>query len=147
MKNSVIELVTYKLKTSVTKEQLAATHSDVNTFLVEQPGFMHRSLSEDSNGLLYDIVYWQDMETAKSAGEAFMAHKAGQALAALTDESSISMWHMEALLLSVRVQGWSGLLYLLCLWVSQSRIRPVIKFSSKSFQPKNSRPNAIKLFF
>ena len=97
MNNSVIELVTYKLKTGATKEQLSATHSDVNAFLVEQPGFMHRSLSEDSNGLLYDIVYWQNMDTAKSAGDAFMAHKVGQALVALTDENSISMRHMEAL--------------------------------------------------
>ena len=97
MNNSVIELVTYKLKTGATKSQLSATHSDVNVFLAEQPGFMYRSLSEDDNGLLYDIVYWQDMEKAKSAGEAFMAHKAGQALVALTDENSISMRHMEAL--------------------------------------------------
>ena len=97
MNNSVIELVTYKLKTGATKEQLSATHSDVNAFLAEQSGFIYRSLSEDSNGLLYDIVYWQDMEKAKSAGEAFMAHKAGQALVALTDENSISMRHMEAL--------------------------------------------------
>jgi len=97
MNNSVIELVTYKLKTGATKEQLSATHSAVNAFLEEQPGFMYRSLSEDSNGLLYDIVYWQDMETAKIAGDAFMAHKAGQALVALTDENSISMRHMEAI--------------------------------------------------
>jgi len=97
MNNSVIELVSYKLKTDSTKEQLAATHSDVNTFLVEQPGFIHRSLSEDNDGLLYDIVYWQNMETAKKAGEAFMAHKAGQALVALCDENTISMRHMEAL--------------------------------------------------
>ena len=97
MNNSVIELVTYKLKNNTTKEQLSATHSDVNAFLEKQPGFMYRSLSEDNNGLLYDIVYWQDMDKAKIAGEAFMAHKAGQALVALTDESSISMRHMEAL--------------------------------------------------
>ncbi len=97
MNNSVIELVTYKLKTDTTKEQLAATHSDVNAFLKKQPGFLYRSLSEDDSGLLYDIVYWQDMETAKNAGEAFMADKAGQALVALTDESSISMRHMDAL--------------------------------------------------
>jgi len=97
MNNSVIELVTYKLKTGATKEQLSATHSAVNAFLEEQPGFMYRSLSEDSNGLLYDIVYWQNMKTAKIAGDAFMAHKAGQALVALTDENSISMRHMEAL--------------------------------------------------
>jgi len=97
MNNSVIELVTYKLKNNITKEQLSATHSDVNAFLEEQLGFLYRSLSEDSNGLLYDIVYWQDMEKAKIAGEAFMAHKAGQALVALTDENSITMRHMEAL--------------------------------------------------
>lgn len=97
MNTSVIELVSYKLKAGVSKEQLAATHTQVNAFLKEQPGFMYRSLSEDDSGLLYDIVYWQNMDSAKAAGEAFMAHPAGQSLFVVTDENSITMRHMQAL--------------------------------------------------
>ena len=94
---TTIELVSYKLKAGVSKEQLAATHDDVNQFLSQQDGFMYRSCSEDDNGLIYDVVYWQNMETAKAAGEAFMNHKAGQSLITLCDEKTINMSHMELL--------------------------------------------------
>ena len=94
---TTIELVSYRLKDNISKDQLAATHDEVNQFLLKQEGFMYRSCSEDDNGLIYDIVYWQNMETAKAAGEAFMNHPAGQSLIVLCDESSLSMNHMELL--------------------------------------------------
>ncbi len=97
MKDTVVEMVSYQLKEDVNKEQLAATHEKVNVFLHEQQGFMYRSLSEDDKGLLFDIVYWQDMATAKTAGDAFMAHPAGQSLMALIDEKSVTMRHMPVL--------------------------------------------------
>jgi hypothetical protein len=94
---TTVELVSYRLKDNISKEQLAATHNDVNQFLQQQQGFMYRSCSEDDNGLIYDIVYWQNMESAKAAGEAFMNHPAGQSLVVLCDESSLTMNHMELL--------------------------------------------------
>ena len=94
MKDTVIEMVSYQLKENANKEQLAATHEKVNSFLHTQQGFMYRSLSEDDKGLLFDVVYWQDMATAKAAGDAFMAHPAGQSLMALIDEESVTMRHM-----------------------------------------------------
>ncbi len=97
MSTTVIEMVSYKLKAGVSKEQLTATHEKVNAFLQQQAGFMYRSLSEDNDGLLFDVVYWQDMDAAKAAGEQFMADAAGQALVALTDEESITMRHMPVL--------------------------------------------------
>jgi hypothetical protein len=97
MKDTVIEMVSYQLKANVNKEKLAATHENVNAFLHEQQGFMYRSLSEDDKGLLFDVVYWQDMAAAKTAGDAFMAHAAGQSLMALIDEQSVTMRHMPVL--------------------------------------------------
>ena len=94
---TTIELVSYRLKDDATNEQLAATHDNVNQFLHQQDGFLYRSCSQDDSGLIYDIVYWQDMESAKAAGEAFMNHPAGQSLIGLCDESSLSMNHMEVL--------------------------------------------------
>ena len=94
---TTLELVSYRLKDNISKDQLAATHDDVNQFLQQQEGFMYRSCSEDDSGLIYDIVYWQNMETAKAAGEAFMTHPAGQSLVVLCDESSLTMNHMELL--------------------------------------------------
>ena len=96
MKPSVIELVTYQLKSDVSVQQLAETHDSVHEFLKQQPGFIYRSLSRDESGQWFDIVYWQDMAAAKTAGEAFMAAPAGQALGALADMDSVVMRHMVA---------------------------------------------------
>jgi len=91
---TTIELVSYKLKDGASKADLAATHKGVNAFLQQQPGFIYRSNSEDANGLLYDIVYWQTLEQAQAAGEAFMNSEACHALMAITDETSVTMTHM-----------------------------------------------------
>jgi hypothetical protein len=96
MKTTVIELVTYRLKAGITDKQLTATHAGVNDFLQSQPGFIYRSLSRDNGGLLYDIVYWQNMDQAKAASVAFLESAAGQALESLIDEDSIVMRHMRA---------------------------------------------------
>lgn len=96
MQPSVIEHVTYKLKSGVSEQQLAATHEGVHSFLNRQPGFIYRSLSQDDSGQWFDIVYWQDMATAKAAGDAFMADPAGQALGELADMETVVMRHMVA---------------------------------------------------
>jgi len=97
MSQTTVEMVSYRLKNNISSEQLAATHAQVNDFLRQQPGFMYRSLSEDDKGLLFDVVYWQNMTSAKNAGEKFMTDPAGQSLIALTDETSITMRHMPVL--------------------------------------------------
>lgn len=93
---TTIEMVTYRLKADKTMADLAATHEPVNAFLQTQPGFIYRSSSADDTGLVYDVVYWQTLSQAQTAGAAFMADSAGQSLVALTDESSIIMRHMLA---------------------------------------------------
>lgn len=94
MTTTVVEMVTYKLKPQVTKTDLHTSHQGVNTFIKNQPGFLYRSVSADENDQWYDIVYWQDMESAKAAGDAFMASTEGQHLCSLVDMDSCFMRHM-----------------------------------------------------
>ena len=90
-------MVTYQLKPEVNLTDLEEVHKQVNQFLLKQDGFMYRSLSQDEKGVLFDIVYWRDLASAKQAGEAFMASLAGQALLALTNMESVVMRHMNAI--------------------------------------------------
>ncbi len=94
MNQSVVELVTYQLKSGVTEQQLATTHEGVHSFLNRQPGFIYRSLSQDESGQWFDIAYWQDLATAKAASEAFMSDPASQALCELVEMESVVMRHM-----------------------------------------------------
>ena len=97
MQNTVIEIVSYQLKAGISQQDLLAIHEQVNSFIQALPGFMYRSVAENDSGVLYDVVYWQDMASAKAAGEAFIADSAGQALMAIVDEKSVSMSHMPLL--------------------------------------------------
>lgn len=96
MTTTTIEMVTYKLKTDATVKQLQATHEDVNAFCSSQTGFLYRSISRDDNNTWYDIVYWQNMDHAKAAGEAFMASAVCQTLSKIIDSESLVMRHMLA---------------------------------------------------
>lgn len=91
---TIIEHVTYKLAPQASLEQLQQTHDGVNQFCLSQPGFLYRSLSQDKDQVWHDIVYWQDMQTAQAAGEAFMQTAECVALAELCDKQSLNMQHM-----------------------------------------------------
>lgn len=105
MTTTVIELVTYKLKQGVDKSVLNDSHPQMNDFLKAQQGFLYRSLSEDKNGLLHDIVYWQDMSCAELAGKAFEQSAAGASLMSITDMESVTMQHMTAMTEAMSCQG------------------------------------------
>ena len=97
MNQSIVELVQFKLKSGVSEKQLEATHESINAFLQKQPGFIYRSLSQDSDNQWIDIVYWESLETAKAASDALMQDPDGQAMVALCDMDSVSMKHLPAI--------------------------------------------------
>ncbi|ATC96617.1 hypothetical protein [Pseudoalteromonas tunicata] len=94
---TTLELVSYTLKNQVLPTDLATVNNAVNDFLLQQPGFIYRSCSADDKAVIFDVVYWQDEQSAKRAGDAFIAHPAGQALIALCDEHSVEMRQMALL--------------------------------------------------
>jgi hypothetical protein len=94
--STTIELVTYRLNAQSNQADLMGTHAGVNTFLQKQPGFIYRSSSEDDSGLIYDICYWESLELAKAANDAFMQSKDCLALMQVCDKESVVMRHMTA---------------------------------------------------
>ncbi|OUR63747.1 hypothetical protein A9Q74_00160 [Colwellia sp. 39_35_sub15_T18] len=105
MTTTVIELVTFKLKQNTDKSVLNNINPKVNDFLKSQTGFLYRSSSEDESGLLYDIVYWQDMACAKQAGAAFEQSEAGGLLMSVTDMDSVTMQYMSAITEAMSCEG------------------------------------------
>ncbi|MEH6444654.1 MAG: hypothetical protein V7784_12235 [Oceanospirillaceae bacterium] len=95
--SNAIEIVTFNLNATATKEQVLATTPIMQVFLNQQPGFLYRSLSCDEQGLWFDIVYWENQQAAQAGGEAFMKSAAGAALMPLIDAASCKMRHMDAL--------------------------------------------------
>lgn len=92
---TAIEIVTYKLKSDITTSQLQSTHDSINQFCTAQEGFIYRSISQDQDNTWFDIVYWQNMECAQKAGEAFMQNPICQTLSKFIDNETVVMRHME----------------------------------------------------
>lgn len=97
MEKSTIELITFKSKKGVTRDEIAIAGSALSEFLNQQPGLLYRSLSEDDDGLWHDILYWKTMDNAKAASDNFMKHPAGMAMMELVDSNSTQMRHMSAI--------------------------------------------------
>lgn len=92
--NSVIEMVSFKLAAGVTKQDLLTATEESHAAVAKWDGFQYRSLSYNEELQTWtDIVYWQSMETAQAAAEAFIHCAACQALAALVDKDTVIMQH------------------------------------------------------
>lgn len=94
---TAIEVVTFKLLETATKEQLLDTCSEMEQFLRQQDGFYYRSLSQNDEGMWYDIIYWRDQAAAQAGGEAFMASDTCARMMTMIDGPSCILTHMDAL--------------------------------------------------
>jgi len=93
---TIVEIVSYRLKDAKTQSDLTTANEAVNQFVQKQPGFIYRSCSTDDTGLIFDILYWQNMELAQAAMEDFRKDPAGHALFSLADKESVTLRHMIA---------------------------------------------------
>jgi hypothetical protein len=92
--NTVLELVVFRVKDGVTREQLVATSDTVSGWAQQQSGFVSRELSHDADSDRWiDIVRWRTIEDAKAA--AAMSSSSCAPMFALIDMDSTLMLHAE----------------------------------------------------
>ncbi|CAM2946398.1 hypothetical protein [Vibrio neptunius] len=91
---NVIEIVSFKLLAGTTSEDFIVAANQSQKFVATLKGFQYRSLSHNAeNDTWTDVVYWDSMEDAKSAGEQFVHCAECQPLMALIDSESVNMQH------------------------------------------------------
>lgn len=93
---TTIEMVTFKTLNKFDKQHFDTIQNEINDFCLQQPGFIYRSLSQDDKQVWHDIVYWQSMELAKTAGEQFGQYPVCKKLATVIDLTSVQVSHMQA---------------------------------------------------
>ena len=92
----VLELVVFKLHDAASREQLLGAVDAVSEWLRQQPGFVSRELSYDSEGARWtDVVWWRTMEDAKAAAELALSSEECAPMFALIDAESMQMIHAE----------------------------------------------------
>jgi hypothetical protein len=90
----VLELVVFKLKEGVSREQFLGTDDAVSSWISKQPGFISHELLYDTEGDRWiELAWWKTMEEAHAAAELSMTSKSCAPMFALIDMESALMLH------------------------------------------------------
>ena len=95
IKIGTIEIVRFKTKPGISqqkaKEKLLMLDDCIRTF----EGFIERKLSINEKGEWVDIVYWENLTSARKAAEEVMKIPKALEAFSIIDESSIQMDHFD----------------------------------------------------
>src|SRR5262245_56506600 len=89
-----LELVVFKLKSGVTREQLLRTVDAVSEWAKQQPGFISRDLSyAGADDRWIEVVWWRTLHDAETAAEAAMSSESCAPMFALIDMDQMQFLH------------------------------------------------------
>lgn len=91
---TAIEMVSYKIAAGTADEKVEKAQQQINDFCMQQPGFIYRSVSKNDDQKWFDIVYWQNMDAAMKASEAFEQSPVCKDVMEIVAEDSVTMTHM-----------------------------------------------------
>jgi hypothetical protein len=90
----VLELVVFKLKEGVSREEFLGTDDAVSTWISKRPGFISHELLYDAEGDRWiEVAWWKTMEEAHAAAELSMTSESCAPMFALIDMESALMVH------------------------------------------------------
>ena|SRR5688572_8353763 len=90
----VLELVVFKVKDGVTREQLLGTVDAVSNWAKTQPGFLTRDLcyaAEQDRWI--EVIWWRSLADAEAAAEAATSSESCAPMFSLINMESAPMWH------------------------------------------------------
>jgi len=94
VKTQYLEVVRFKLKSEVTKEQFLKSENEIRVGKIKnQKGYQGRDVYQDTDGTWLIIIRWDDKESAEAWTPIFMTLKEGQAFGSLMDFSSARQEH------------------------------------------------------
>lgn len=92
MKNTVLEVTTFSLKTTANKQIFNTLDSKVeDIFTSKQPGFIKRESGVDENGVYTVIVYWKTKSDAEASMKKFMGDASVADYASMIEGSTMKM--------------------------------------------------------
>lgn len=94
IKSQYLEVVRFKLKADVTKEQFLKAENDIRIGKIKnQKGYQGRDVYQDTDGTWLIIIRWDNKESADAWTPIFMTLKEGQTFGSLMDFSSARQEH------------------------------------------------------
>ena len=93
-----VEILQFKINENVTEADFLKSNDEFEMFLYEQSGMMYRSLCKSNSTNTYtDIVYWESLEQAKFAQQAFLDSPLCQAFMQCIEKDSVILDHLDIL--------------------------------------------------
>jgi quinol monooxygenase YgiN len=93
MTDGTYEMVLYRLKPHVAREQFLEVTARAAAWLRNQPGYIEWEHLEDEGGQQIDLLLWASLDEALAAGQAFIKTPQATAFMELVEEESVRMMH------------------------------------------------------
>jgi hypothetical protein len=94
-KTTVIEMVLFRTNEGIKPEEAKTELMKLNDFLVKQEGFISRKTAVADDGQYLDIVYWTDLNSAKSASDKAMQDTETAKVFSIIEQKTMLFKHFE----------------------------------------------------
>ena len=92
------EVTAFRLKPGLRSRQAISAGRDIDAWLRRQPGFVSRTLLEEPDGSIMDVVIWRSHQDGQKSSERLMAETATSPFHDLVDPASVR-WYLAPVLL------------------------------------------------
>jgi len=93
IRRSVVEHVEFEILPEVSEEDFLDAAEEISRWAACQLGFEYRVLTKGEDGRWLDLIFWADIEHARSAGRRIMVEKGRSLFMRMIDESSVRITH------------------------------------------------------
>jgi len=94
-KATIVEMVMFSTHEGVSKAQGQEALIALGDFVSSQPGFVSRKVSQSAEGQYLDLVFWVDLQSAKTAAAKAMQAEHLKEHFGVIDQQSITFEHFE----------------------------------------------------
>ena len=90
-----IEVTTFKLKRGLTIEDFLTVNTDVDAWLLKQPGFVSRRIAQRDDGVVVDVLVWTSVADGEDGAARLMVELADSSVHAAIDQRTVD-WTVSA---------------------------------------------------
>ncbi|WP_103866177.1 hypothetical protein [Aquimarina sp. I32.4] len=91
----VVEVVLFEINPEYSKEEAEKALSSFNDVIKLYYGFVERITASNEDGRYIDIIYWSDIDSAKSSAIDIKKNKEATAIFSIIKPESIQMYHFD----------------------------------------------------
>jgi hypothetical protein len=90
-----IEVTTFRLKRGLTIEDFLTANTDVDAWLLKQPGFVSRRIAQRDDGVVVDVLIWTSVADGEDGAYRLMIELADSPVHAAIDQRTVD-WTVSA---------------------------------------------------